>query len=129
MTERPIPKDLRYVLSKITSGSVDPQIVQQTVHRLDQEVREGKIRTQLSCEEARREWINMARWNYVDNNPSGRWPIDVEVGAHIARCGTDACENLYQVYYGVLRNSKPEDSSRVAEIVDSLDRSMFGQAK
>jgi hypothetical protein len=125
MTERPFPRDLSSTDPRVKIDRRYAKQLRAAIERANKALCEGQIRTEIPCDEARREWINMARIIYVENNPDQRWPIDFEIGIHIARCKTDVCQNLFQVYFGVLKPSKPEDSSRVAEIIDSLERSMF----
>ena len=81
-------------------------------------IENGVIRTEISCEEARVEWLTTARRMYVENSSGPRFPIDAEVGIHTGACNTDECRKLVQTYWQVLR---PNVLSGV-EIAEVLDR-------
>lgn len=126
MTERPFDKSAAFIIQSIADNPDYARQYEEVTQRLEKERAEGKIEFNLTCEEARRDWIIMARRRYVGNIQEMRWPNDVQLGYHMASCSQDPCQNLFQVYLGILRPSSPEDSPRIAEIVNSLERSMFG---
>jgi len=95
----------------------------------DKAVERGIIRSEISCEEIRREWFISARSTYVDNNPEPRFPIDAETSLHLGGCNAPICLKLSQVYWQVLRPSQPEDSGAIAEYLDRLETEISDNPK
>lgn len=87
-------------------------------------IKEGNIRTEISCDEARSEWFTMARTMYVDNNSEPRFPIDLEVGLHVGGCDTTECRQLANTYWDVLRPSQPGDSVFLSIVIDDLEANL-----
>lgn len=81
---------------------------------LNDEIKEGKIGTNISCWDNVRGFFEMAGRFYVRNEYT-MVLSDAELGIHMGQCKSPVCQKLSKTYFEVLRPSQEVNSERIAE--------------
>lgn len=81
-------------------------------------IKEGEIRTKISCWDHVRGLFEMANRMYVQNE--GMMLTDAELGIHQAQCESPICGRLSRAYFEILRPSQESDSASIARQLQEL---------
>lgn len=116
----PTPEE---IASGIFKSGRTPEQFMGIIETVQQGIKEGVVRTDLSCWEHKERFFEMAQRMYVQNGEM-RFK-DVEIGIHEGQCESSLCVRMAQAYFELLRPSQAEDSPQVAVALESLEKELM----